>query len=220
MLFFKVVILKKNGSIKTKDFTLLTKKKYKFNLETLQMSKHIKKSRKVIHTYNVDKINLIIIGSNKGKHTNINKHELPPPIDNNILYNDLIVIKTDLKNNIQDLTKDEYDKYYETLFGGFEELGSEDTDTDDEGYVKIKEEDYDPDLSDEENIVNYDKYYNSNNKNDKNDLDSFIVEDGSDYSIDEKKCSDTESIYSDELSETESDEELRKQLEDELYDSE
>lgn len=220
MLFFKVIFLRKAGSIKSKDFSLNYKKKCKFNLEKLINSKQIKKTKKIIHTFEMDKCNYYFIGGLNGRESNINKHELPPPIDNNLYYGHIIVIKTDKEKNLLNLSKKEYQSFYEKQFGGFEDLGSQDTEheSDSDDYVKIEEEDYDPNLDDKDNQVDYDKFYNKKSKKNITD-DSFVIED-CESSLECKTMEDTEyeSSYSGE--ETESDEELNKYLEEELYDSE
>ena len=118
------------------------------------------------------------------------------------------------------LTKKDYQAFYEKQFGGFEDLGSQDTEheSDSDDYVKIEEEDYDPNLDDKDNQVDYDKFYNKKSKKNITD-DSFVIED-CESSLECKTMEDTEyeSSYSGE--ETESDEELNKYLEEELYDSE
>ena len=172
--------------------------------------KLINKKKHKVHTFEFKKCFYNFISRTKGKEKNINKHDLPPPLDNLFLYGNIIVIKTDSKNNFINLTKKDYLEFYEDAFGGFEDLGSEDTDTDSEGYVKIEEEDYNPNLEDWENEVDYDKYYNQDNKDDE-----FVSKNESSL---EEEISENDKSFDDE-EETESDEEIKQYLEDNLYDS-
>ena len=107
-------------------------------------------------------------------------------------------------------SKKDYLEFYEDAFGGFEDLGSENTDTDSEGYVKIEEEDYNPNLEDWENDVDYDKYYNPDDKNDE-----FVLKNKS--SLEEEISENENSFHTED--ETESDEEIKQYLENNLYDS-
>ena len=185
-----------------------------------------------MYCFNLNKCNYYFIGLTKGKEKNINQHELPPPIDTNFYYGNIVVIKTNDKHHYQHFTIEDFATVYEELFGGFEDLGSYDTETDSEGYVKITEEDYDPNLSESENQVHYDKFYNNGD-----DDDSFIVtsqeainspnnqnskENDNNNDIQQSETSSNE--YTDYTSfhtedETESDEEIKEYLKTELYDS-
>ena len=91
-----------------------------------------------------------IFAKNKGKAGTENKYELPPPLDSTLFFGTMIILKHSSKiydiNNLQDLTLDEWNSVYEKLFGGFEDLDSneeeseeEDVDEEDltkEGYLK------------------------------------------------------------------------------------
>jgi hypothetical protein len=60
-----------------------------------------------------------------GKSSFENKYELPPPIDKELFFNTMCVIKvykSEEENKILDVTKEDWEKEYEYLFGGFENL--------------------------------------------------------------------------------------------------
>jgi len=83
-----------------------------------------------------DKI-VSIFAFSEDKDGNINKHELPPPIDNNIYYGDIFVICHN-KDGLCNISKKEYKEFYETAFGGFDDIDNEtdegeDDDDDDDG---------------------------------------------------------------------------------------
>ena len=66
-----------------------------------------------------------------GRPFNENKLELPPPIDNTIFYGRMIMIISNdqERNDIIDVYNHEtitWEKVYETLFGGFDDVGSND----------------------------------------------------------------------------------------------
>jgi hypothetical protein len=66
-----------------------------------------------------------------GQERYINQHDLPPPVDNELYYGDIIVIKHD--NGVMgDLSVDEYNKFYEDSFGGFDDILSDESVSSDE----------------------------------------------------------------------------------------
>ena len=100
----------------------------------------------------------------EGSESKINKHDLPPPIDNELYYGDILVLRHE-NGNLLDLSKDNYNKFYEDAFGGFEdiedeeELSSEDEPTQSdidfiasEGEVSSEEEYTDGEESEEEAV--------------------------------------------------------------------
>ena len=60
----------------------------------------------------------------EGSESKINKHDLPPPIDNELFYGDILVLHHE-NGNLLDLSKDNYNKFYEDAFGGFEDIQDE-----------------------------------------------------------------------------------------------
>ena len=82
------------------------------------------------------------MGWKDGNAGNENKTEIPPPEDIDLYFGDLVFIKS--KDNIVvDFTKKDYNLFYEKSFGGFESLGSSDSeDSQDE-----EENEYDSDDS-------------------------------------------------------------------------
>ena len=100
----------------------------------------------------------------EGSESKINKHDLPPPIDNELYYGDILVLRHE-NGNLLDLSKDSYNKFYEDAFGGFEdieddeELSSEEEPTQSdidfiasEGEVSSEEEYTDGEESEEEAV--------------------------------------------------------------------
>jgi len=78
-----------------------------------------------------------VFAKDKGRANSENKYDLPPPIDSNLYHGTLLIVKTFTnenfeKDNLDNLTLEEWEKCYEKLFGGFESLGEEDSDETDE----------------------------------------------------------------------------------------
>ena len=78
-----------------------------------------------------------VFAKDKGRANSENKYDLPPPIDSDLYYGSLLIIKTFTnenfeKDNLDSLTLEEWEKCYEKLFGGFESLGEDDSDEIDE----------------------------------------------------------------------------------------
>ena len=81
------------------------------------------------HTYkkiNVEgiKYDISVYGRDDGKANFENKYDLPPPLDNVLLYGNLAIVREDSDKSLLDLTVKEWEKIYEKLFGGFEDLSS------------------------------------------------------------------------------------------------
>jgi hypothetical protein len=133
----KIVLIEKSGEVKTfnvKDFTD----------DTLYKKAGIKSGDgfKLQHTWNADDgidQSIKLYGKTKGRAGQENKYDFPPPVDETLFFGSCILIGTDPKTDqIVDLEKDDWEEIYEYLFGGFEDIGSEDSsdeedvDTDDE----------------------------------------------------------------------------------------
>ena len=71
-----------------------------------------------------------IYGWKEGDAGNENKTELPPPEDNDLYFGDILVIKTNGKKPLN-LTLKDYNVFIDTANGGFEDLGSDDTEESD-----------------------------------------------------------------------------------------
>jgi hypothetical protein len=99
-----------------------------------------------------------VFGKATGRAGHENKYEFPPPIDNVLLFGSCVLVNK-VNGKAADLTKEEWLKIYEHLYGGFEDLGNEDSEYSEEeldddiprtkeGYVKddfIVGDDFDSD---------------------------------------------------------------------------
>jgi hypothetical protein len=92
------------------------------------VAKLLRKTKKpeVVGVYAYEELQLTVWGWKEGKAGTENKHELPPPIDEVLLFGDAVVSAADADGAPQDLTTDEWEAFYEEAFKGFEETESAD----------------------------------------------------------------------------------------------
>ncbi len=77
---------------------------------------------------------LCVYGKTKGKSGSENKYEFPSPLDSTLFFGACVaVLKTAVDNVLVNMSESEFNDIMEFLFGGFEDLGSEDSEDDDEG---------------------------------------------------------------------------------------
>ena len=91
------------------------------------------------HTWKVKQQFYSVYAKDSGRSNSENKYDLPPPIDSPLYFNTMVIVKHSKKTpsdeSILDLTKEEWNTVYDTLFGGFEDLDqSEEPSEDDEEY--------------------------------------------------------------------------------------
>jgi hypothetical protein len=122
-------------------------------------------------TWSVDNVNnknynIQVYGKTDGRANQENKYEFPPPIDNTLFFGNCIILNR-VGDIVSDLTETEWAAIYDKLYGGFEDLNSEDDSESDEddglprtksGYVKdgFIVDDDDDDEDDEDEDEDYD----------------------------------------------------------------
>ena len=135
----KAVLIKKTGDVVTITYKNPRDLKTKFKTKG-------RGGIKKLHNFG----DMILMGYNDGLEKNINRFELPPPIDNNLYYGDIIIYK-----NKKSLTKEDFNKFYNAYFqfedlddnlldDELEYLGNDDYDYSD-GFV-VRDEDCDEDF--------------------------------------------------------------------------
>jgi hypothetical protein len=109
----------------------------------------IKKNKNItqLNKWKYNNFDYVLYGCEKGDAGEENKYDLPPPVDCELYFNDLYIIKYD-KNTIVDLSVQEYNIFYNDSFGGFEDI----IDTDNEDEDSLSEHTSDRDFIDDENI--------------------------------------------------------------------
>ena len=81
--------------------------------------------------YDWNDTTISIYASCDGNAGTENQYDLPPPIDSQLYFgNILVVCHTD--KTVSNLSEDEFNKFYEDAMGGFESLGEEDSYSDEE----------------------------------------------------------------------------------------
>ena len=101
---------------------------------------------KCIHQWTIEtaattkKTVISVYGKLSGRAGQENKYDFPPPIDNTLFFGTcLLVANISIENNTCDsLTISKWNTIYEALFGGFEDIGDEDS--------EISEDDIDADV--------------------------------------------------------------------------
>lgn len=123
---------------------------------------------------------IIVFGKHDGKAGTENKYDFPPPIDNDIFYGNLCLVKVHIDSNninLVDLDKSSWNVIYEYLFGGFDDCDADNDEDEDED-------------EDQDEYAELSKTRNGYAK------DGFVVEDDTDG--DSSYCSDEEFYLSDE----------------------
>ena len=65
---------------------------------------------------------MVMYGFDQGEAGMENKHDLPPPVDSELYFGDILVVLVDDGGQIQDLTTVTYQDFYQKQLGGFEDL--------------------------------------------------------------------------------------------------
>ena len=132
----KVIFVKKNGALKNSTIN--------FNSVEQLYKKCLFSSNKNFskrHTWLNNNIYYSIFCKDTGNSGSENKYDLPPPIDSDLFFGNMIILKhndEEINNDsLQDLTLGEWENLYEKLFGGFEDLEESEEESEDE-YIDPK----------------------------------------------------------------------------------
>lgn len=127
----KIVIVEKSGTLKTvsvKDFEETTLYK-KTGLKTGE-------GFALQHTWGTEDgldQSIKLYGKKNGRAGQENKYDFPPPVDEVLFFGPCVLVGSDLETgDVIDLEEEDWEEIYEFLFGGFEDLGSEDSDDDED----------------------------------------------------------------------------------------
>ena len=117
-----IIIIEKGGSLKeinVKNFDIKELyKKCNFRKADGFDERHIFKNIKI----NNESFNIAIYGKIDGKANFENKYDMPPPIDNTLFFGTLGLVRYSDSKKILSLKIEDWNKVYEKLFGGFEDL--------------------------------------------------------------------------------------------------
>lgn len=118
------VILETNGNSRTLKALSITRDTVLTGANIAKLCRKTK-AASVIGIYTWNTLTLTLWGWKDGKAGTENKHELPPPHDEVLLFSDSIISATE--NNITtDFTNEQYLEFYNDAFKGFEDLDEED----------------------------------------------------------------------------------------------
>lgn len=115
-----VIIITKFGEVKQKNTKYCDESDF-YRLCNYKNTNDFKQ----LHVYKTNTGNYEIFGKDKGRANSENKYEFPPPIDNTLYFGNLCIFKS-IGEEYVDLTKEDWDSTYESLFGGFEDICNED----------------------------------------------------------------------------------------------
>ena len=76
---------------------------------------------------NGEKKTVCLYAKTKGRAGQENKYDFPPPVDKKLYYGACVLVNTVDGKVAGDISVEEWEKMYEHLFGGFEDIGSEDS---------------------------------------------------------------------------------------------
>ena len=120
-----IIIVDKGGYIKSTKTKSLTR-------ETLYKKCGFRKAegfdirnKFVIKRFGVETVE--VWARDAGKAGAENKYELPPPIDHALYFGSIAVAAFDSDDEFIDLTEDTWNKIYEHMFGGFEDIDNPDS---------------------------------------------------------------------------------------------
>jgi len=113
----KGTLVNKNNDLKTIDIDLN-------NLEKDTIFKGYGKI-KLLHTWTFENNEILLYGWDDGKPINVNRHEFPEPLEYKLFFGDLIILLKE-NDNFIDFTVDEYNDFYNEMFGGFDTCDEED----------------------------------------------------------------------------------------------
>ena len=112
-----------------------------------------------------------LYGKIVGRANQENKYEFPPPVDNLLFFGSCFLVMKNSENEYVDLLKNDWEKIYEKLYGGFEDL------------TKGEIEDDEQEELDEEN----DEYSKLSKTKSGYAKDGFIIDDNNENSDEEYK---------------------------------
>jgi len=219
----KVIIVDKGCTLKSSDVKDF-KKDMLFKKCNFRKNDNFSKRS----TWKMDDYFVSLYAKDKGRANSENKYDLPPPVDKDLYYGTLLLVKhcyQELTNEtVEDFKLEEWNKLYEKLFGGFEDLGEEDSYSEEEeipehlqtkqGYSK--EDGFvvsDDDVEDDDYVPNEDEEEAHSSTDDADDAEE---EDGMGHDSEIDDDDEEEEDYDDEEEEYDSDE-LGSELSEESY---
>jgi len=161
----KIILINKKGDVIEKNVK-------KFNFDNIYKYCNFKKNTDFDKRIswdvclNGEKCMVQLWSKNNGRCNQLNKYEFPQPIDKDIYYGSCVLIKLNKYGSIMNLSIVEWEQIYENLFGGFEDINSNNSESDELQDVSINMMTKTGYLKDDflvEDIDSEDDNYNENN---------------------------------------------------------
>ena len=93
-------------------------------------------------TWHYNNYFITLYSKSLGNAGNENKYDLPPPLDNKLFFGNIIIIAHKNKNpnnkNILNFTIDDWNKFYNHAFGGFEDINDTSEEEEEEEEILLK----------------------------------------------------------------------------------
>ena len=126
-----IVLVDKTGTLKQTKVKELTRDKL---YSKCGFKKNDNFDTRTSWTITIDdtKYTVELWAKDNGKANTENKYDFPPPVDTELYFGTCCLIRLDNDENIISLTVDEWNKIYDALFGGFEDIESEEEPSEDE----------------------------------------------------------------------------------------
>ena len=165
-------VVKINGVSKVSEVQIENKHIVSVFNSNIRNSKKFKENFKRYCDWELDEYVISIFGSKEGKAGSENKFDWPPPEDTDIYFGEILIIKSK-DNIIQDINKNIFSEFIDISFGGFEDLGSKDTEEEYDPTLDVYESDfvvnddqvsYDEDYNPEEDEDEEEEYHSSTNE--------------------------------------------------------
>ena len=125
----KIVIVEKSGIVKETSIK-------NFSLHDLYKKAGFKSPDhfKEIHTWKIEKNTITLFAKNTGRAGQENEYDFPPPVDTMLFFGSCVLVLNLDKDaeTCDDLTVNKWEKIYEFLFGGFEDLNDDSEESEDE----------------------------------------------------------------------------------------
>lgn len=124
-----IVVISKGGEVETRPTKKVT-------LDTLYKKCKLRtnKAFQKQHTWAYNNKFISVYGKDEGRAGMENKYDFPPPLDNKLFFGALCLVshinEEPVDDELMDLEKKEWEACYNKLFGGFEDLGEDDTASD------------------------------------------------------------------------------------------
>jgi len=125
-----VLIVEKNGNIKSTSLKTVNDEELckKAGFKTVDGFKS--------HTnwtidLNGQTFSVHLYGKTDGRANQENKYEFPPPVDTVLFFGSCVLVNINAQTGeAEDLTKDDWEEIYDELYGGFEDIGDEESEED------------------------------------------------------------------------------------------